>query len=701
MAKLTLADPANFNSTTLSQIASNHTLIEAALENTLSRDGTSPNQMEADFDMNNNDILNANSVTTTTLILDGVEVVPTSIVTAEQLLRSNNLSDVDDVAASLNNLGIFDVYSVDLYTDLATYSPSIAPNTIRTRGYSVVGDGGEATYKKVGAQPTHPGRVSLTLADASVVWYELIDDIAVPEMFGASGYTGATDDLSLIADSTAALANWAEYVNETNAQGLLHNLYRSTAVIAFTKDGLVIEGVNSQVSGILFDACAGITLNQTTGGQMTRFAFRKFAMLTNSDRALGYSGLDIDCTYSPGGADSGRIIEEMYFGGQRMFETQNEIGVMSAETAANRKQAWAKAIVGVDIDNTIIRDNRIHGPIFDWNDSYSGVDISYGIHSTDSTAIECYSNKILFPTYGARVGGESEATLFLENAFGACRGGILYEGFSGAANFHKAVRNHVSAHEFGIKFNEDGATPGSSLFNLFEQNLIFMYPGSSFGNFIHMNIRTNQSQLIFNTLRVAASDDATVATGLVDTGILLEGTFNRVMGNTFLGLDLCIDIVSGSVSTQVIANMTQGSDAVGSVPMTDAGTDTTCMFNSGDAKSELWPAVIYDGEKKIDIWSHSPVEIYGGAVGAKYQKASFPNVTGTPVNYLEFVPSATGSPVFIRAAGTDADIDLRLISKGAGLVRFGTRTASADVPVTGYIEIKDSAGTTRRLAVVG
>ena len=57
MAKLTLTDPStNFQSTT--QISANNTLIEAAIENTLSRDGTTPNQMQASLDMNGYAIIN-------------------------------------------------------------------------------------------------------------------------------------------------------------------------------------------------------------------------------------------------------------------------------------------------------------------------------------------------------------------------------------------------------------------------------------------------------------------------------------------------------------------------------------------------------------------------------------------------------------------------------------------------------------------
>jgi hypothetical protein len=57
MAKLTLTDvTTGYSSAT--RINANNDLIEAALENTLSRDGTSPNTMSANLDMNSNRITN-------------------------------------------------------------------------------------------------------------------------------------------------------------------------------------------------------------------------------------------------------------------------------------------------------------------------------------------------------------------------------------------------------------------------------------------------------------------------------------------------------------------------------------------------------------------------------------------------------------------------------------------------------------------
>lgn len=68
MAKLTLTDISDFRNqtTTANTINSNNSAIEAALENTLSRDGTTPNVMSADLDMNSNDLLNVDNITATT-----------------------------------------------------------------------------------------------------------------------------------------------------------------------------------------------------------------------------------------------------------------------------------------------------------------------------------------------------------------------------------------------------------------------------------------------------------------------------------------------------------------------------------------------------------------------------------------------------------------------------------------------------------
>ena len=72
--------------------------------------------------------------------------------------------------------------------------------------------------------------------------------------------------------------------------------------------------------------------------------------------------------------------------------------------------------------------------------------------------------------------------------------------------------------------------------------------------------------------------------------------------------------------------------------------------------------------------------------------------TGSGANYISVASAiATASPT-LSVKGSDTNIDINLTPKGTGVVSFGTYTASV-LSVTGYITIKDSGGTTRRLLV--
>jgi len=74
--------------------------------------------------------------------------------------------------------------------------------------------------------------------------------------------------------------------------------------------------------------------------------------------------------------------------------------------------------------------------------------------------------------------------------------------------------------------------------------------------------------------------------------------------------------------------------------------------------------------------------------------------TVSAVNYHQFTGSTTGNAVVHSVAGSDTNIDLAFTPKGTGNVRFGTYTANMALTIQGYVEIKDSGGTVRRLAVI-
>lgn len=84
MAKITLNPvQSGFYSTAL--LNQNFADIEAAIENTLSRDGTTPNSMNADLDMNNNDVINVNSISAQDVSIRGTSIytVFTDIIAAK------------------------------------------------------------------------------------------------------------------------------------------------------------------------------------------------------------------------------------------------------------------------------------------------------------------------------------------------------------------------------------------------------------------------------------------------------------------------------------------------------------------------------------------------------------------------------------------------------------------------------------------
>jgi hypothetical protein len=69
------------------------------------------------------------------------------------------------------------------------------------------------------------------------------------------------------------------------------------------------------------------------------------------------------------------------------------------------------------------------------------------------------------------------------------------------------------------------------------------------------------------------------------------------------------------------------------------------------------------------------------------------------VNRASVRGGAAGAGVTFGAVG-ESNIDVLLSPAGTGVLRFGTHSSIVAETVTGYITIKDSAGTTRKLAVV-
>ncbi len=130
MAKLTLTDPSSLQNENsfIAQVAANNQAIETALENTLSRDGTSPNTMSADLDMNSNQILN----------------LPTPT-------EPNDPVRLTDLEGSVQITADATEFATPGFASIATIDDTV--DWLKVAGVNAVGDGGAGIYKKVLADP--------------------------------------------------------------------------------------------------------------------------------------------------------------------------------------------------------------------------------------------------------------------------------------------------------------------------------------------------------------------------------------------------------------------------------------------------------------------------------------------------------------------------------------------------------------------
>lgn len=102
MAKLPLVHIATLIPSAITTINQNMDDISAAIENTVSRNGLVPNDMDADLDMNHNDILSAGEITTDLLTVGGMLFVPDAVTVVDGTRVLNALKLVDGAGSGLD-----------------------------------------------------------------------------------------------------------------------------------------------------------------------------------------------------------------------------------------------------------------------------------------------------------------------------------------------------------------------------------------------------------------------------------------------------------------------------------------------------------------------------------------------------------------------------------------------------------------------
>lgn len=231
MAKIILDDLANlFGNPTSAQntVNENNTRLETAFENTLSRDGSSPNQMNSDFDMNNFDILNVDSIDVDSILIDGRPIPNLEEISeiAEEVFDARD--EAVAAASSAQNKLDSRAYAI------ASFHPLVAPNKFDTAGYYNPGDGGGASYKIVGSEPSHAAKTPITTFSGDTFWYEIDEEVISAKQVGALSGSAL--------DQTSALQSWLSAVSALSVEGYLSSgVYKTDGTISLTGSDVTIR----------------------------------------------------------------------------------------------------------------------------------------------------------------------------------------------------------------------------------------------------------------------------------------------------------------------------------------------------------------------------------------------------------------------------------------------------------------------------
>lgn len=243
-----------------------------------------------------------------------------------------------------------------------------------------------------------------------------------------------------------------------------------------------------------------------------------------------------------------------------------------------------------------------------------------------------------------------------------------------------------------------------------------------------------------NTLTLSGSstgNPATIAATGTDTNIELRLTGKGVLGGVSLGTADGTSLFAYTFGAPTVNYFQVVGSPTGSSPLFYvAGSDSNVSMYFGTQGTGVFDFATNSTDRQFRI-AHTGnafnyLEVTGGAsassptqtpvisaqgsstnVGIKYlsknsgfhhfytgggEQFRIANLASAD-NYLQARGNVTGSGPQLMVGGLDTDIDLLLTPKNAGKVSFGTYTGTI-LSIAGYIEIKDSGGTVRKLAVV-
>lgn len=246
--------------TSSTAINSNSAAVQAAFDNTLSRDGSTPNNMEADLDMDSNDLLNVGSISASSFTLNGVDFSSTSFASYAAAAKAS----ADEASASADRAeSAAEGISSFLTRDMAVTSVSNGNFDDSPDGLVLTAEG-FSYYKSTGATAISDMPNWLPLGIIYAEHFGLNADFAYTT--DSNGYTrtaGTNDRTAFEAADAYALASSKGFFfcrsnvyiqGELSLSAHLHweTGFRNYAWLDVPEreTGIVIEDSNGGVSGV-------------------------------------------------------------------------------------------------------------------------------------------------------------------------------------------------------------------------------------------------------------------------------------------------------------------------------------------------------------------------------------------------------------------------------------------------------------------
>lgn len=228
------------------QLNANFTRIRDGFNKALFRDGTIPNQMLADLDMNSNDILNVNNLSVDSLVIGGSATLP-ALVSRSQ--------EVQNPGAGVVTLTTNSYYvgndSLSIYVDGAKQIVDV--------DYTEVGDANSISTSVVFLAPFAGTEEVEIIIDATYQKGECSTNSAIVNWISLADYICAGDDPDTALSS--ALADCCTYNRSLYIPAGTYNL---SAPGVITDCDISIFGDGPGVTVLIFDNCDGFQFNYNT-----------------------------------------------------------------------------------------------------------------------------------------------------------------------------------------------------------------------------------------------------------------------------------------------------------------------------------------------------------------------------------------------------------------------------------------------------